>query len=170
MKNLYFAAATAVLLVGLAAMPAQALDVGVGGNGSGGTTGSASQGGTSGSVTVGGGNNVGSANATTGGNRATIDIGRTSGPLVSGSQNGDPLGEDSNTDVDVNLGALGGLIGGIGVGPGGGSVEPGEVTTAFNAMSGVQRQELKFTCNSVLNAPTRYDGGIVELCKLIISL
>jgi hypothetical protein len=170
MKNLYFTAATGALLIGLVAMPAQALDVGVGGNSSGGTTGSASQGGTSGTATVGGGDNIGSVKATSGGNNATIDIGSTSGPLVSGSQNGDPLGDDSNTDVDVNLGALGGLIGGIGVGPGGGGVEPGEVTTAFNAMSGAQRQELKLTCNSVLNAPSRYDGGIVQLCELIISL
>jgi hypothetical protein len=170
MKNLYFTVATGALLLGLVAMPAQALDVGVGGNSSGGTTGSASQGGTSGTATIGGGNNVGSVKTTTGGNNATIDIGRTSGPLVSGSQNGDPLGDDSNTDVDVNLGALGGLIGGIGVDPGGGSVEPSEVTTAVNAMSGAEQQELKSTCNSVVNAPRRYDAGIVQLCKLIISL
>ena len=170
MKKLYLTVAAGALVAGLIAIPAQALDVGVGGNSNGGTTGSASQGGTSGTATIGGNNNVGSAKVTTGGNNATIDIGNTSGPLVSGSQNGNPVTGTSNTDADVNLSALGGLLGGIGVGPGGGSVTPGDVTTAFNSMGSAQQQQLKLTCSSVLSAPARYDTGIVQLCRLLVTL
>jgi hypothetical protein len=170
MTKLYLNVAAGALIAGLISLPAHALDVGVGGNSSGGTTGSASEGSTSGTATVGGTNNVGSASVTTGGNNATIDIGNTSGPLVSGSQSGDPVAGASNTDVDVNLGALGGLLGGVGIGPGGGSVAPGEVTTAFNSLSGAQQQELKLTCGSVMASPARYDAGIVQLCQLLLTL
>jgi hypothetical protein len=166
MKKLYLNAAIGALISGLVAMPAMALDVNVGSSGNGGTSAGASQGGTSANATVGGGNNLGSVTVGTGGNDASVDIGTGSGPTISATQGGSILDDDSNTDADVNLGVLQGLIGG----GGGGAVDEGAVETAFGSMSGAKQQQLKVTCYQVMSTPTRFDGGMVDLCRLLLTL
>lgn len=170
MKKLYLSVAVAALTASLIAIPANALDVGVGSSSGGGTTGSASEGNTSGTATIGGGGgNVARGVVGTGGNNATFSIGNTSGPLVSGSSTGSPVDNTSTSNAAVNLGALGGLLGSI-PGGGGGGVTPGAVATAVSGLSGAQMAQLKLTCNSVLGAPARYDAGIVQLCQLLVTL
>lgn len=121
--------------------------------------------------------NVARGTVSTGGNNADVRIGNRSGPLVSGTSNGNPVNGNSDSDVDVNLGALGGFLGGLPGGgvpgggtpggvPGGGSV-PGDIRDAFGAMSAGQQAELKITCQSVLNAQQRYDASMIQLCQML---
>ena len=194
MTKFYLGAAIGALTLSLIAAPGYALDVGgsVGGSRDGGSSASASEGGSSASVsvggrdstadadanvdnaanasaTVGGSDSTASVKANVGGNDASVDIGGGSGPTVSATQGGNPLDGISNTDVDVNFGALEGLLGGGGS-SGGGNIDPTEAQTAFNSLSSNQKAELKVTCGAVLNAPSKFDAGMVQLCRILMTM
>lgn len=170
MNKFYLGAAIGALSISLMAAPAYALDVGgsVGGSGDGGSSASASGGGSSASVSVGGDDSNASVDANVGGNDASVNIGGGSGPTVSATQDGNPLAGTSDTDVDVNFGALEGLLGGGG--SSGGDIDANEAQTAYNSLSSFQQAELKVTCGAVLNAPSKFDAGMVQLCRILVTM
>jgi hypothetical protein len=150
---------SAALLLGTAAIGAQAAGISIGGN----TL----------SATVGGGNgNVASAHVGAADNGVDVNIGSGNGPLATVDNNGDPLGSGSQTNAAVNLGSLfegidlgggdgtggGGNGGGISTGGGGG----GGITLTAN-----DRQLLKTRCRNVLGSPDRFEANIVSVCRLI---
>jgi hypothetical protein len=179
MTKLYLNAAAGALMAALIAIPAHALDVSVGGNSSGGTSASASEGDSSANANVGGGDgNVANGRVGSGNNAATFSIGSGSGPLVSGSHNGSPLTDDSNTDAAVNLGGIlgaGGAIPGDEPPAGGlppdapGGITPDEVAAAV-AAGGGNIAQMKITCASVLGSPARYEAQMVQLCRVLMNL
>jgi hypothetical protein len=116
-NRLILAGAAAVLLLGTAP-PSMALDIGVGGVdvsvGDTGVSVSSDAGGTSTDVTVGGGgDSIASVSTDTGsgvGQSADVNIGDTNGPLVTAGHT------SGSTDTNVNLGGVGGAVGGLGSG------------------------------------------------------
>jgi len=189
----------AALMLG-AAIPAQALDVSVGGasvsGGSGGSDGSGTSvsvgsGDTSVGATVGGGSNIADVDANAVGTGTNATIANTDGNLV------DLNSEDGNTDADVNLGGLGlgggandvvngitdplgDLLDGIDLGdlPGGGDAGGGGgggvtgpgIVSAFGGLSVRDQQALRVQCRSVLNNPSAYNANTIALCRLIARL
>jgi hypothetical protein len=99
---------SAALLMSVA-VPATALDLGVGGisigggsgSGGGGTAATVGFGDASAGVTIGGGTNYASASTTAGDSTVNLSIGGGDGPLVTAFSN------DGTTDADINLGFLG---------------------------------------------------------------
>ncbi len=201
------AAATAALLLATSTIATQALEVkaGVGGIKANVTVGEGSVANAKASVgntanakaTVGGGGgNVASAKATVGNNKASVNIGGGSGPLVNSNTSGNPLGGGLTSGTSVNLG---GLFGGGGSGGGGGGGGPGiiggggggggdgiggdgrrgggngavaidNVQAAISGMSDGEVATMKRRCNNILMMPTGYDQGIVDLCRVLRRL
>jgi len=196
MKKLCFNAAVGAILAGFVVGPTYALDVSVGGSRDGGVKASVRSGGKSVSAkvggsrntadvkasvgsaakaraTVGGDNNIARAKAGVLGNNAKVNVGGGSGSTLSLDQNGNPLNGTSNTNLNVNLGGLGGLLGaagGGGVGGGGGTIDRNVVKVAFRSMSTGSQAQVQQTCKGVLNNPRGFEPGMVDLCRLLISL
>jgi hypothetical protein len=152
---------SAALLLGTAAISAQAAGISIGGN----TL----------SATVGGGNgNVASAHVGAADNGVDVNIGSGSGPLATVGNSGDPLGAGSQTTAAVNLGSLfdgidlGGGAGDNGGGNGGGisTGGGGEGIT----LTADDRQLLKTRCRNVLGSPERFEANIVSVCRLIAKM
>ena len=183
--------ASAALFVG-AAVPAMALDLGIGGasvsggsTSGGGTSVSAGVGGSSVGVTLGGGSNVATAGAGTGGTGVSVGVGSTSGDLVAVNQN------SGTTDATVNLGSglggltdtLNGVTGAVGttldgidlgsLGGGGGGVVGGAgggVLVAFAGLDSADQQRIKLRCRAVLSSPSGFSAQSVALCRLLARL
>jgi hypothetical protein len=155
---------SAALLLGTAAIGAHAAGISIGGN--------------SLSATVGGGNgNVASAHVGAADNGVNVNIGSGSGPLATVDNNGDPLGNGSQTNAAVNLGSLfEGIDLGGGDGAGGGdNGNGGGISTGGGGGGGItltanDRQLLKTRCRNVLGSPDRFEANIVSVCRLIAKM
>ncbi len=187
------ASISAALMLGVASLPAQALDISVGGtsvsggsSGNGGTSVSVGGGGTSTGATVGGGTNVASVGASTGGTNVGVGIGTTNGDLIATNTS------DGNVQGNVNLGGLGaanGTVNGVtgpigdlldgvdlgslpggGLPGGGGAINSGGLGGAYATLSPSDQRALKIKCRSVLSSPASFNANTVALCRLIASL
>jgi hypothetical protein len=166
------AALSTALLLASASLAVQAVEVSVGGSSV--STGSAGGDAVSGTASVGGGaGNVANAHFDANGNLIDLNIGSGAGPLVTGSQNGNPANGSSATAASVNLGSLleGIDVGGVGL-PGGGSGGGGGggMQNVVAALSVADRNLLKLRCKTVMQTPTAFQTNVVQLCRLIASM
>jgi hypothetical protein len=184
-KASLIAAASAALLLGAA--PVYALDISLGGasaNGSGpgdSTSVSVGLGDTQANVTLGGSPNIASVGVGTGGNDVGLNVGNTSGPLlttsttngIQGDVNLGSLGLDLNGPVNGVTGPVGDLLDGVDVpgtpsGPGAGG--GGGIAAAFGGLSAGDQRAAKIRCANVLAAPAGYTANTLALCRLIARL
>lgn len=197
MKTRYFLTITsAALLLGAVAIPAQALDLSVGGisisagsGGNGGTQVSVGAAGTGISATVGGGQNI--ANVGVGG--ASVGVGTQTGNLITSNNGATNVNLGGLPVVGGLTGTVGGVVNGVtdpvgtilggvggpndpgngngnGNGNGGGGLNPVQVASAFGGMSSADQQLLKVRCKSILMNPATFDASMIKLCRLLAQL
>lgn len=185
---------SAALLLGFS-MPAQAIDVNVGGLGVNATTG----GGNVATVGVttdrsgGGGTNlnavvsnsdgslvdVQSEDNTTTGNVNLGGTGNLAG--IGGDGGGGGVGGTGLDDIEIDLGGLlpGGILPGGGNGGAGGNGGPGgaggivtgtQVANSFNSLSGSDQTALRIQCRTVIENPEAFDPSTLALCRLLMRM
>lgn len=196
-KNLFTAAVSAALLLGIADISAYAAGITIGGDGNSAV--SATVGGSTANVNVGNGagplatvNNTGSPTGNGSTTNANVNLGNltnggsANGALARVDSNGNLLGDDSSTNAGLdlgnllaglNLGGLGGIGGGGGGGglPGGGNgngpgAGNGGMGLIFASLSASDQSALRLRCRTILSDPTIYKADVVTFCRMIAKL
>jgi len=162
-RNRILAVTSAALLLGVAFMPAHAIDLNVAGIGISANT---------------GGGSVASAGVTSdpsGGQGFNLAVNDTSGELVELDQDGNDTNGAVNLGLDGlglgDLGGLGGLDGVIpGDGSGGGTFTSTDIAASFAALTGGEQVALRSRCRAVLANPGAFEASLVALCRVIARI